>query len=162
MMVLAAALAAVYTTALAAAPETAIAVIVAPGGLAIPYTRLSLRDIFLRRIFIDNNGLPIIPLNLPPHSPLRQAFSLSLLNAGPQSLQSYWNERYFHGVLPPHVLDSAEAVLRFVAKTPGAIGYVPPCLVDAQVKEIAVLPVPPALRGAVANMCPSGPPAAAQ
>jgi hypothetical protein len=39
------------------------------------------------------------------------------------------------------VLASVEAILRFVAATPGAIGYVPACAVDGRVRLLMVLPV---------------------
>jgi ABC-type phosphate transport system substrate-binding protein len=36
-------------------------------------------------------------------------------------------------------LSSQEAVLRFVAQTPGAVGYVSYCVVDARVKVALVI-----------------------
>jgi hypothetical protein len=48
---------------------------------------------------------------------------------------------YFHGLLPPHVLASTEAVLRFVASTPGAIGYVPLCDADARVTMLLAIDI---------------------
>jgi ABC-type phosphate transport system substrate-binding protein len=46
---------------------------------------------------------------------------------------------YFHGVQPPYVLASDEAVIRFVVSTPGAIGYVSNCLADRRVTVVARL-----------------------
>ncbi len=40
------------------------------------------------------------------------------------------------GISPPHVVASQEAVMRFVANTPGVIGYVAACKVDKRVKVI--------------------------
>jgi ABC-type phosphate transport system substrate-binding protein len=144
----------------AAAADEAIAIIVPSPPPAIQFDLLTLRDIFLKRISIDRLGTGLIPLNLPPDHPLRQAFSQALLGASPRDLQNYWNQRYFHGVSPPYVLSSDEAILRFVAKTPGAIGYVAPCDVDARVKEVARIPVPEDMAGVVGKLCQSAPAAA--
>lgn len=131
----------------------AIAVIVPETPPSIPFDLLTLRDIFLKRISIDRRGHGIIPLNLPPDHRLRTAFSVALLGETPRDLQNYWNQRYFHGVSPPYVVNSEEAMVRFVAKTPGAIGYVAPCNVDDRVKEIALIPVPEEMHGLIHQLC---------
>jgi hypothetical protein len=59
---------------------------------------------------------------------LRRAFSQSVLGGVPEGFEDYWRKLYFQGVLPPHVLASEEAVIRFVSSTPGAIGYVTSCI----------------------------------
>jgi ABC-type phosphate transport system substrate-binding protein len=112
-----------------------------------------LRDIYLKRIFLDDHGQEFIPLNLPPDNVLRRAFSLALFNKGVQALQNYWNQRYFHGITPPYVLGSPQAVVQFVAKTPGAIGYVSPCDLDPRVKQVMSLPAPPSEREALEKLC---------
>jgi hypothetical protein len=43
---------------------------------------------------------------------------------------------YFHGVLPPHVLESEEAVVLFVNSTPGAIGYISFCPPNLRAKIV--------------------------
>ncbi len=107
----------------------------------------NLADLFRRKLLVDARGNRLVPVNLPGSDPVRRAFSLAVLGLPPEEMESYWNERYFHGVSPPPVVASAEAVLRFVAATPGAVGYVPRCAVDARVvvvAEIAVSGVPDA------------------
>ena len=37
---------------------------------------------------------------------------------------AYWNERYFHGTRPPPTVASEDAVVLFVERTDGAVGYV--------------------------------------
>jgi hypothetical protein len=54
-------------------------------------------------------------------------------------LPAYWNEQYFHGVLPPIILGSEEAVVRYVASRPDAIGYVDARHVDASVATALLL-----------------------
>ena len=145
-------LALLYGTAVA---EEQIAVIVAQDTPDIKLNTATLRDIYLKKIFLDDHDREFIPLNLPPDHALRRAFSLALFNKGAQELQNYWNQRYFHGITPPYVLASPQAVVQFVAKTPGAIGYVTPCDLDPRVKQVLSLPVPPSEHAAVEKLCPS-------
>jgi ABC-type phosphate transport system substrate-binding protein len=114
----------------ASANELPFAVIAAPGATGHPLTRESVALIFRRKQTYWENGTRIQPVNLPPAHPLRRAFSRTILGHSPEALEDYWREMYFHGVLPPHVLDSEEAVILFVRATPGAIGYVSTCVPD--------------------------------
>ncbi len=82
------------------------------------------RRIFLLRQRFWPHGRAIAPVNLPAASDLRRVFSLKLLGRSVRELTEYWNDLYFHGTEPPPVLDSERAVLLYVARTPGAIGYV--------------------------------------
>lgn len=93
----------------------------------------ALARIFRRKMLYWPDGIKIEPVNLPATDPLRQAFSRHVLKMELAELEDYWNQQYFHGIFPPYVLASQEAVLRFVADNPGAIGYVAGCAVDARV-----------------------------
>ncbi|MEJ2679399.1 MAG: hypothetical protein P8174_10045 [Gemmatimonadota bacterium] len=55
---------------------------------------------------------------------MRDAFSRAILGRAPRDMTEFWNDAYFHGIQPPPVLDSQRAVLLYVARTPGAVGYV--------------------------------------
>ena len=83
-----------------------------------------LRRIFLVRERFWSNGVRIAPVNLPAGNPVREAFSVRVLGRSSRALAAYWNDLYFHGTLPPPTVGSEQAVVRFVAATPGAIGYV--------------------------------------
>jgi len=111
-----------------------------------PLTSLSLdavKLIYKGKSPLDGQGRRWIPLNLPATDPLRRAFSLALFQALPEEMEEYWNIQYFHGIAPPEVLASEEAVLRFIAMTPGAIGYLRESRADERVKTLLRLPVPP-------------------
>lgn len=84
----------------------------------------TVRRIFLRRQRFWGDGALVAPVNLPATSPVRDAFSRAVLGRSPRDMAGFWNDQYFHGVQPPPVLDSQRAVLLYVARTPGAIGYV--------------------------------------
>ncbi|MGE0483911.1 MAG: hypothetical protein AB7Q81_07215 [Gammaproteobacteria bacterium] len=118
-----------------------LAVIAHPGAVT-PLDHRQLADSYRGVRRVDEDGRRIVPLNLPVDDPLRRAFSLAVLGRLPEDLEAYWNERYFHGVSPPYVVSSAEAMLRFVAATPGALGYVPRCAVDARVAVVAEVAIP--------------------
>lgn len=136
--------------------EDAIAVITGPTSPSIGFDRSNLQDIFLKRIRVDDAHAALIPLNLLPTDPLRVAFSLSLLGERPEALQRYWTERYFHGISPPYSVRSQESMLRFVAETPGAIGYVVSCRVDARVRVVARLTIPAELASQLHPLCEKG------
>lgn len=110
----------------AASGEGAIAVIAASGhGKNLKKDDLAL--IYKRKRLFWTDGSRVQPVNLPVSSPMRLMFSQIALGASPEDLEKYWNDMYFHGVSPPYVLSSEESVLRFIADTPGAIGYVSYC-----------------------------------
>jgi len=112
------------------------AVITAPGATEHHLTRETISLIFKRKQKYWDNGTRIQPVNLPTSNPLRRAFSQTILGHPPEALEDYWREMYFHGVLPPYVLASEEAVILFVNSTPGAIGYVSTCIPEQGVEVI--------------------------
>lgn len=93
-------------------------------------------QIFKRRKLFWSNGARIQPVNLPADHPLRQHFARTLLHLSPEAQEEYWNEQYFHGVLPPHVLASEAAVRRFVGDTRTGIGYLSACEAGAHLRVI--------------------------
>lgn len=90
--------------------------------------------IYKRKKLAWDDGTPIQPVNLPADHAARRLFSQRILKSLPEAQTEYWNAQYFQGIFPPHVLASSEAVLRFIADTPGSIGYVPACKADSRVK----------------------------
>jgi hypothetical protein len=117
-------------------PTRGIAVIMADGSTEPFLSMQKLALIFRRKQTFWGNGQRIQPVNLPPAHPLRRAFSQQVFARSPEDLDDYWRDMYFHGVLPPFVLASEEAVIRFVAATPGAVGYVSPCVLDHRVSAV--------------------------
>jgi hypothetical protein len=127
----------------AIAAQPAIAVVV--GKAMAPDATLSpaiVVGIFARKRQLWDDRTAIVAVNLPAAHPLRRAFSLWLFKRTPEDMQGYWADQYFHGIQPPPVLASEEAVLRFVASTPGSIGYVSICSIDKRVEVVAVIADP--------------------
>lgn len=99
-------------------------------------TAAQVRRIFLRKERLTHNGLFWVPVNLNAHQRQREIFTEEVLQKSHFELERYWNEQYFNGISPPYVLASEEAVIRFVTKTPYALGYILACHVDARVKTV--------------------------
>ena len=133
------ALAALWPALPAAAAEHPFVVIAGPGVAEHHLSREVVAQIFRRKQNYWANGARVQPVNLPPQHPLRRGFSQAVLGHLPEGMEDYWREMYFHGVLPPHVLASEEAVLLFVASTPGAIGYVASCPTEHKVTVLLVV-----------------------
>jgi ABC-type phosphate transport system substrate-binding protein len=119
-----------------AAAVESFAVIVAQDVSEEVVSRETLSFIFQRKQNFWRNGKRIQPVNLPALTPLRRAFSACVMGQEPESLEGYWRDLYFHGVLPPHVLQSEEAIALFVDSTPGAIGYVSRCVSGMHFKVV--------------------------
>lgn len=96
----------------------------------------NLNLIYWRKQLFWPSGMRIKPVNLRSQNPLRIQFSQATLGSIPNAQVDYWNGQYFNGILPPHSVDSEEAVIRYVAKTKGAIGYVNACNVDQRVTPL--------------------------
>ena len=120
----------------------AIAVVVGQASPIKSTTKDTLRELYLRRQRVWPNGSPVIPINLPPSSGVRDEFSRLVLGRSTQDLVPYWNGRYFDGIVPPQVLPSSAAIRGFLAAEPGAIAYLPIADVDASCRTLLVLEVP--------------------
>jgi ABC-type phosphate transport system substrate-binding protein len=127
------------------AAQIQVAVITAPTAPRLSFDKDTLRNIYLKRIFVDSDGVKLTPVNLSADSPLRDAFTKTILHMSERPMQDYWDKQYFQGVSPPYVLASDEAVVRFVAATPGAVGYVASCHADASIRVVMLLPLPPTI-----------------
>ena len=128
----------VATAPLAAAEEPELAVIVHPSRAAL-LTREALKRIYFKRQRFWDDGHAIVAINQEAATPARVAFTHLVFGDDAARLPAYWNEQYFHGVLPPIILGSEEAVVRYVASRPDAIGYVDARHVDASVATALLL-----------------------
>lgn len=119
--------------------EPAFIVVAAPGNAERRLTREAAARIFMRKQNFWESGARAQPVNLPATHPLRRQFSQTILGMPPEALEDYWRDMYFHGVLPPHVVASEEAVVLFVASTPGAIGYLSSCSAARKLSIVLVV-----------------------
>ena len=128
-------------TATAAGAED-IAVIVHQQRDGVTLSRDALAQIYLRQRGFWPGGDAIVPINREAGSAIRDHFSRRVLGRSAGQLRAYWNRRYFQGVLPPPTLASDEAVRRYVADEPRAIGYVSAATVDGSVRVLLRLEAP--------------------
>jgi ABC-type phosphate transport system substrate-binding protein len=120
---------AVLAVAVAAPPASAarlgFQIIRNPGNPIDAVDRQFLEDAFLKKKTTWPGGGTIRPVDLAPTSAARRQFSDEVLKRPVAAIRSYWQQRIFAGrELPPPELETDAAVIRFVLREPGAVGYV--------------------------------------
>lgn len=114
-------------------------VIVNPDNPSTALSRDVLTDAFLKRTTRWNDGETIRPVDQRPESAVRRRFSDSVLQRSVAAVKSYWQQRIFSGRdLPPPELDSDDAVVSYVVKHRGAVGYVSGTAKLDRAKSVAV------------------------
>lgn len=84
-----------------------------------------LSKIFLKKSAKLPSGEAAKPVDMPPSSATREAFSKAVHGRGAAQVESYWQQQIFAGKdVPPDVKGSDADVVAFVSANPGAIGYV--------------------------------------
>jgi ABC-type phosphate transport system substrate-binding protein len=95
---------------------------------ANPYGRLPrefVANAFLRKTSRWGHGETIRPVDQDGDSSVRRKFSSDVLRRSVSAVRNYWQQLIFSGRgLPPAELDSDQAVIGYVARNAGAIGYV--------------------------------------
>ncbi|MBI5233628.1 MAG: hypothetical protein HY880_04675 [Deltaproteobacteria bacterium] len=89
----------------------------------------------------ENDNVKIVPVNLSAGNDLREVFARNILKMNQRELVEYWNERYFKGESPPVVLDSEEAVKKFVREVKGAVGYIKKEGLETDLKVIYMIEI---------------------
>lgn len=103
----------------------AFRVIVNPKNPQTSVGRTFLAEAFLKKTTTWPNGNQIHPVDQREDAPVRAKFSKQILGRTVASVRSYWQQKIFSGRgVPPPELDSDEAVIKYVLKYQGAIGYV--------------------------------------
>ena len=125
---------ALVATSSRAGDDLELVVITHPSRVAAPDLD-ELRRIYLKQRRFWPDDTPIVAINREPGA-ARAAFDRVVLGAELDHVSAYWNRRYFEGVFPPITLASDEAVRRYVASRPDAIGYVAASVVDASVRVV--------------------------
>ena len=93
----------------------------------LPITQLDKSDIaaiYLLKKKHWENGDDIMPINLPAQADARTRFTAEIFDSTPEKLGSYWDKMLFKGETPPVTQNSEQAVILFVERVKGAIGYV--------------------------------------
>ena len=103
--------------------------------------RAELLDLYSGDVKEWRNGVPIVVLDLKPKSDTKDAF-YKYLGKSSSRMKSIWMKNLLSGEgHPPEAQPSETEILRKVARTPGAIGYIDRSLVTAAVVELVIIPV---------------------
>ncbi len=114
----------IICTALISAHSNAADVIVNPGVSQSTISQNTLRAIFGMRLLQWPNGEPITVFVLPPKNPVHTNFIKERLGVFPHQLERSWDLLVFSGTgQPPISVKSEKEMLKRIAETPGAIGY---------------------------------------
>jgi ABC-type phosphate transport system substrate-binding protein len=109
---------------------------------AVPVDTLSqtqLFDFYSGEIKFWSNKVPMVVFDLKPAGETREAF-YKLLGKTPSRMKSIWLKKLLMGEGdPPEALPSEEEVLKKVAATPGAIGFVSKARVTSDVRVIVIV-----------------------
>jgi ABC-type phosphate transport system substrate-binding protein len=120
-------------------PVPLFQVVVHPRNPQTSLDRRFLSQVFLRKTVTWPHGDSIRPVDLPPDAPARRNFTEQIHSRSVAAVKSYWQQVIFSGRgLPPPELATDEAVIRFVSRNPGAVGYVSG---NADVRTVKVLAV---------------------
>jgi hypothetical protein len=104
--------------------------------------RSDISAMFMKRTRRWSDGVEILPVDHGSTSRLRAQFSQSIHTKSVAYVDRYWQRLIFSGrAVPPPQLGSDEAVIDFVKKNRGAIGYVSADgILPPEVKAITVKP----------------------
>ena len=94
--------------------------------------------IFLKETTKFPNGSAATPVDQGKASPVRAAFSKSVIGRPVSAVESYWQQIFSGKEVPPAAKSSDDDVVAFVKGNPGAIGYVSAGASTAGVKVIDV------------------------
>jgi hypothetical protein len=94
---------------------------------------------FLKKTLRWPHDEAIRAVDLRPDAPARQRFSEEVLRRSVPAVKSYWRQRIFTGRgVPPPELESETAVVRYVQRHRGAVGYVSGRADTSEVKVLTV------------------------
>jgi hypothetical protein len=120
------------STIAARAEDRELAVITHPSH-PVSLTTGDLRRLYMKQRRFWPDGSPVIAINQTGETSARALFQAHVFGDEASRLPAYWNRRYFEGLLPPITLGSDEAVRRYVAARPNAVGYIDRRAVDDSV-----------------------------
>jgi len=103
-------------------------------------SRKQVSNFFLKKVVSWDDGTAVMPTDLPPRSPVREAFSSAVHRRDVRSILSFWQRQVFSGRnTPPPEAANDEAVLATVRNNRGGIGYVS---AQADTRDVRVLRIP--------------------
>jgi hypothetical protein len=106
-------------------PSATFRIIVHPATEVTVADRAFIAEAFLDKASRWSDGVAIRAVDLRFNAPTRHDFSERVLRRSVVAVRRYWQQRIFTGRgVPPPELATDEAVLAYVRRHPGAVGYV--------------------------------------
>ena len=106
-------------------PPPPFVVVIHPSNPHRKLSRKFVGNVFLKKTTRWPDGGVVRPVDLLADSTVREKFSDDVIKRSVAEVKSYWQQIIFSGRdTPPPELSDDDAVLKFVAKNGGAIGYV--------------------------------------
>jgi ABC-type phosphate transport system substrate-binding protein len=128
-----------FPSAVARADSPEFRIVVHPQNPNGAVTREFLNDAFLKKATRWKDGESLRPVDLRSDSAVRKRFSQTVLKRSVAAVRSYWAQRIFSGRgVPPPELDSDAAVIEYVLKHRGAVGYVSSATKLGQAKVVSI------------------------
>ena len=126
-----------------ATPETSaadsVAVIAHPSVPEKELNKTKLLDIYSGDVKNWSDGRPVVVLDLKPTGDIKETF-YKFIGKSPSRMKSVWMKRMLSGEGdPPQAVESEAEMVRKVASTPGAIGFVSRAAVNDTVKTLAII-----------------------
>jgi ABC-type phosphate transport system substrate-binding protein len=122
-----------------AGAEPGVRVVVNEANPVSSLSRDELSDRFLKKVSFWADGTLVLPVDQAEDAAVRDTFTREILRKSSSALRAYWHQRIFSGRdIPPLQKDDDAAVLAFVRRNRGAIGYVSAEAPVAGVKVIVV------------------------
>jgi ABC-type phosphate transport system substrate-binding protein len=88
-------------------------------------SRAQVVNIFLKKTPRWDTGTPVVPVDQAPASSVREVFTQVVHGKAVGAVASYWQQQIFAGrAVPPAEKSGDAAVIAFVKRNPGAIGYI--------------------------------------
>jgi ABC-type phosphate transport system substrate-binding protein len=115
-----------------------IVVVVNKANPASVLTRDVLRPIFQTIKSEWSDGTKAEPVNLPDNDDIRHRFDAAVLGLEADDVVKYWIDRKIRGgERPPRRVGTEGSALRFVANTPGGVGYMRASAAQPAVRIVA-------------------------
>ena len=124
------------------AQDVAYRVVVHASNPIVRLTRDQVSRIFLRKVTLWDNRLPVLPVDQTTDSPVRRTFTKEIHHRTIASVQTWWQQQTFAGtgVAPPERPSDLE-ILDYIRKYPNAIGYVKAGIATgADIRVVTVIP----------------------
>jgi len=84
-----------------------------------------IKQIMMKKVSRFSNGTGAAPVDQPPDSPVREAFSRDVLGRSAAAVSSFWQRQIFSGKeVPPPSASNDAGVIAHVGSVSGGLGYV--------------------------------------